>query len=79
MCDLKIPWDEEIPDILKRKFQKWLHDVSSNKILLPQAIPLRLEPVTAIDLQVLGDASIIANCTAVYAIFYQSSIIKRDY
>ena len=29
---LKIPWDEEIPDILQSEFKKWVQDISSNKI-----------------------------------------------
>ena len=32
LSDLKIPWDEEIPDILQSKFKKWVQDISSNKI-----------------------------------------------
>ena len=27
LCDLKIPWDKEIPDILKCKFKKWVQDI----------------------------------------------------
>ena len=50
LCDLKIPWDEEIPDILKSKFKKWSQDINSNKIVLPRAIPFKLESVTAIGL-----------------------------
>ena len=38
--------------------------MSSNKIVLPRAIPLKLESVTAIDLHVFRDASILANCGA---------------
>ena len=77
MCDPKIPWDEEIPDILKRKFKKWVQDISSNKIALPWAIPLKLESVIAIDLYVFGDVSILANCAAVYAVVYQPSITNK--
>ena len=77
MCDLKIPWGEEIPDILKRKFKKWIQDTSSNRIALPRAIPLKLESVTVIDLHVFGDVSILANCAAVHAIVYQPSITNK--
>ena len=78
-CDLKIPWGEEIPDILKQKLKKWDQDISSNKIALPRGIPLKLESVTVIDLHVFGDVSILANCAIVYAIVYQPSILARDY
>ena len=76
-CDLKIPRGEEIPDILKRKLKKWVQDISSNRIALPRAIPLKLESVTVIDLHVFGDVSILANCAAVYAIVYQPSITNK--
>ena len=77
MCDLKIPWDEEIPSILKCKFKKWVQDRSSNKIALPQVIPIKLVSATAIDLHVFGDASILANCAAVYTVVYQPSITNK--
>ena len=59
--DLKISWDEEIPDILKRKFKKWIKDISGIKIAFPRAIPLKLESVTAIDLHVFRDPGILTN------------------
>lgn len=65
------------PRYSKRKFKKWVHDITSNKIALPQAIPLKLESVTAIDLHVFGDASILGNCAAVYAVIYQPSITHK--
>ena len=77
LCDLKIPCDEEIPDIPKRKFKKWVQDISSNKIALPRTIPFKLESVTAIDLHVFGDAGILVNCAAVYAVVYQPSITNK--
>ena len=77
LCDLKIPWDEEIPDILKRKIKKWVQDICSNKIALPRAIPLKLESVTAIDLHMFGDASILANRAAVHAVVYQPNITNK--
>ena len=38
--DPKIPRDEEIPDILKRKFKKYVQDISNNETVLPRAILL---------------------------------------
>ena len=55
MCDLKNPWGEEIPDILKRKLKKWVQDTSSDRIALTRTIPLKLKSVTVIDLHVFGD------------------------
>ena len=71
MCDLEISWDEEIPDILKSKFKEWVQDVNSKEMALPRAIRLKLESVTAIDLHVFGDASILVNlCNSVPAKYY---------
>ena len=77
LCDLEIYWHEEVPDILKSKFKKWVQDISSNKIALPRTIPLKLESVSAIDLPVFGDATILENCAAVYAAVYQPSITNK--
>ena len=54
-----------------------VQDISSNKIALPRAIPLKLEFVSAIDLHAFGDARILANCAAVYAVVYQPNITKK--
>ena len=40
LCDLKTSWDEEIPDILKRKSKKLVQDISSNKIALTRLFRL---------------------------------------
>ena len=50
---------------------------SINKIELPRAIRLRLESVTSIGLYLFGDASILANCAAVYAVVYQPSVTNK--
>ena len=71
MCDLEISWDEEIPDVLKSKFKEWVQDVNSKEMALPGAIRLKLESVTAIDLHVFGDASILVNlCNSLPAKYY---------
>ena len=49
-ASLKIHWDEEISQILKPKFKKWVQDISNNETVLPRAIPLKLESVTVIGL-----------------------------
>ena len=43
----------------------------------PRATPLKLESVSAIDLHVFGDASILANCASVYGVVYQPSITSK--
>ena len=50
---------------------------SINKIELPRAIRLRWESVISIGLYLFGDASILGNCAAVYAVVYQPSITNK--
>ena len=47
------------------------------KTELPRSIPLAQVSITAIDLHVFADASIVANYATVYAVFYQSSSVSQ--
>ena len=47
------------------------------KTELPRSIPLAQDSITAIDLRVLADASIVANCAAVFAVVYQSNSVSQ--
>ena len=47
-----------------------------NKTILPQAIPIKLESVSAIDLHVFGNASILTNSVD-FAVVYQPSITNK--
>ena len=47
-----------------------------NKTILPQAIPIKLESVSAIDLHVFGNASILTNSVD-FAVVYQPSIANK--
>ena len=53
-----------------------MRDFNSEKTELPRSIPLAQDSITAIDLQVFADASIVANCAAVYAVMYQTQFIQ---
>ena len=48
------------------------------KTELPRSILLAQDSITAIDLHVFADASIVANCAAVYAVVYQPSSVSQD-
>ena len=58
------------------KFEEWASDISSIKTEILRYIPLKRESVTTIDLHLFGDASVIANCAAVYALIYQPHSIS---
>ena len=77
LCDKKLPWDTEIPQILKKKFKKWVNDITNILIEIPRSIPTHKESITSVDLHVFGDASIVANCAAVYAVVNQPSAISQ--
>ena len=47
------------------------------KTELPRSIPLAQVSITAIDLHVFADASIVANYATVYAVFYQSISVSQ--
>ena len=76
LCDKKFPWDSEIPQILKKKFKKWVNDITNILIEIPRSIPTHKESITSVDLHVFGDASIVANCATVYAVENQPSAIS---
>ena len=76
-CDEKIPWDAEAPEHLKNKFVKWMRDTSSLKNEIPRSLALNKESITAVDLHVFGDASIVASCAVVYAVVHQPSITNQ--
>ena len=66
-----MPWDAGVSVGLKKKIEKWVRDINSMKTELPRSVPFAQDSVTAIDLHVFADASIVANCEAVYEVVYQ--------
>ena len=74
ICDEKIPWDAEALKHLKKILVKWVRDTSRLKNEIPRSVLLNKESITAVDLHVLGDASIAAGCAVVYAVVHQPSV-----
>ena len=66
LCDEKIPWDAEAPELLKNKFVKCVRSVALNK-----------ESITAVDLHIFGNAIIVASCAVVYAVVHQPSVANQ--
>ena len=48
-----------------------MRDTSSLKNELPRSVALNKESITAVDLHVFGNASIVARCAVVYAVVHQ--------
>ena len=77
LCDKKLPWGTETPQILKKKFKKWVNDITNILIEISRSIPTHKESITSLDQHVFRDASIVANCTAVCAVVNQPSAIGQ--
>ena len=54
-----------------------MRDSSSFKNEMPRPVALNKKSITAVDLHVIGDASIVASCTTVYALFHQPSVTNK--
>ena len=72
LCQRKLPWDTEIywslPNSKQQQLKKWVDDNTNILLEIPQSFPTHKESTTSVELHVLGDASIVANCAAVYAV-----------
>ena len=72
LCQKKLPWDIEIywslPNSKQQQLKKWVNDNTNILLEIPQSFPTHKESTTSVELHVLGDASIVANCAAVYAV-----------
>ena len=69
LCDLRIPWDNKIPQEIENKWVKWVNDLNI-KTEIPRSVSIR-ETITNIDIHLFSDASIKAVCTIAYAVIYQ--------
>ena len=45
---------------------------------IPRSIPIHRESITSVDMHVFGDASIVANCAAVYVVVNQPPAISQS-
>ena len=69
-CELKLPWNQEIPTQLVKKWNKWSTS-SSYKITIPRSIPLPDANINHADIHVFGDSSIMGTCAVTYAVVFQ--------
>ena len=75
LCDLRIPWDNEIPQEMENKWVKWIKGLNI-KTETPRSISIR-ETITNIDINLFSDASINAVCTVAYVVIYQPNKISQ--
>ena len=75
LCDLRIPWDNEIPQEIENKWVKWVNGLNI-KIEIPRSISIR-ETITNIDIHLFSDESINEVCTVPYAVICQPNEISQ--
>ena len=76
LCDLRILWDNEVPQEIENKWVKWVNDLNI-KIEIPRSISIR-ETMTNIDIQLFCDRRINGVCTVAYAVKYQPNKISQS-
>ena len=72
VCDLKIPWDQELSPAQMREWSKWESNLPEQVSFL-RPIPRHREAIINITLHGFGDASAKGVCAAVYAVITQAS------
>ena len=73
---LGVSWDQPLPESYQKKWINWETSLPS-AITVPRVFQLHQEQIEAIDLHVLGDASISGTAAAIYAVIYQSSQVTQ--
>ena len=76
LCELKIPWDKEIPNDIESKWIKWVKSLNL-KVEIPRAITISTGEITFIDIHVFSDASSNGVCSAAYATICQNNNITQ--
>ena len=70
-CELKIPWDTQLPDGLIKELSKWEEGLPTG-VTVPRPLTAHRESITKIDLHCFGDASGRGISAALYAVVTQS-------
>ena len=75
LCDLRIPWDNEILQEIENEWVKWVNGLNI-KIGIPRSISIR-KTIKNIDIHLFSDVSINGICTVAYAVIYQPNKISQ--
>ena len=76
LCDLKIPWDAEIPKELQKEWIKWKQTLNS-KIEIPRCIAQIRDHLSYIDIHLFNDSSILGVCVVAYAVIHQKENVNQ--
>ena len=77
ICDKKVPWDNELPEDLRKRWNKWINYLPS-EVGIPRSIPLKRESLTSVELHGFADASLSGCCAVVYAVVVQQEAINQS-
>ena len=75
LCNLRILWDNEIPQEIEDKWVKSANGLNI-KLEIPRSISIR-ETITNTDIHVFSDAIITGVCIVAYAVIYQPDKISQ--
>ena len=78
ICDSKLRWDADLPEQLKRRWEKWLKNLPV-QLKMPKAIPKDIGVIVKLILHGFADASLLGCCAAIYAVFKQPGVISQGF
>ena len=70
-CDLKLSWDQRLPEDLMKRWTKWIKGLSHQQMEVPRSIPMYNKKIRSVTLHTFADASSKGACAAVYAVVDQ--------
>ena len=70
MCEAKLPWDGELCEAMKRRWEEW-GALISKKFTIPRTLAPVHQPIRAVTLHAFGDASKSGVSSVVYAAVQQ--------
>ena len=77
VCDLKIPWDKEIPRENQNQCLKWTKNLHG-KIKLLRSIPFKGKQIFYIDIHLFSNASLTGVCAVAYAVVNGQIIFSQN-
>ena len=78
ICDKKLPWDEELPPDLMKRWRKWMKSLT-NGISMTRSVVRKLGKIDAIYLHSFGDASNNGVSAVVHAVVHQKTDVNQGF
>ena len=78
ICDRKLPWDEKLPPDIKKRWRKWMKNLT-NGVSMTRSLVRKLEKIDAIDLHSFGDASNNGVSAVVHAVVHQETDVNQGF